>query len=74
MAVRKLRRVFTGTRAQRLRKLINAFLMLSQMDQREERDAERQEREPDLFIDKNLLEVSRQRLIDQAQNLLALKR
>jgi hypothetical protein len=74
MAIRKLRRVFTGTRSQKLRKLANAFQMLSSMDQKEERDAEIQEREPDLFITNNKLEVARQRLLDQAQNLLALKR
>lgn len=74
MAVRKLRRVFTGTRAQKLRKLQNAFLMLASMDQKEERDAEAQEREPDLFIVDNKLEVARQRLLDQVDNLMALKR
>lgn len=74
MAVRKLRRVFTGTRSQKLKKLQNAFLLLSSMDQKEERDAEIQEREPDLFISENKLEVARQRLLDQVSNLLALKR
>lgn len=74
MAVRKLRRVFTGTRYQKISKLENALLMLSGMDQKEQRDAERQEREPDLFFEDNKLENARQRLIDQVENLKALKR
>lgn len=74
MAVRKLRRVFTGTRYQKISKLENALLMLTGMDQKEQRDAERQEREPDLFFEDNKLENARQRLIDQVENLKALKR
>lgn len=74
MAIRKLRRVFTGTRFQKLSKLENALLFLSSMDQKEQRDAERQERDPDLFFEDNKLEQARQRLFDQLENLKALKR
>lgn len=68
------KKVFTGPRRQRLKKLLTAIRMLRDQDMREYAQALEQERTADIMFWTNTLNLSAVRLEDQAESLLALKR
>lgn len=71
---RKPRRVFVGTRRQKINKFWTAITMLQRMDGKEQIDAERQNRAPDLFFNNQTIMNAMQRLMDQAGALLNIRR